>query len=125
MKLTSTVSEAANTMTNDISNIISQIILILLALSTLIGILDFVGFLPSKVRDFLKLNRSSDTISTLRELGIDVKAYKSHNKVLRFPQDIRAESIQFVAQKALEKFRIDSAMSMGTTAQLGSHITTI
>ena len=43
-----------------ILDVINEIILLLLGVSTLIGIMDFVGLLPRSVRSWFHLNRSED-----------------------------------------------------------------
>ena len=66
-----------NDMGDDILNLLNVIALILLALGTVIQLLESLGFLPPKVRNFFKLNRSRDTIDVLREFGVDTELYQN------------------------------------------------
>lgn len=96
-----------------IFDIINQIILFILAISTLVGILDFVGFLPGKARKFLHLNRSNDMIETLKKLGVDVEKQKRINEYVKYPKDSSKESIEKVTIDMINKFRIDENIAIG------------
>lgn len=96
-----------------IFDIINDIILFILALSTLIGILDFVGFLPSKLRWYLRMNRVDDTIKLLEDLGIDVDKQKRINQSFNFPKDFHKETIEQVTYENLEQVKIEKELAIG------------
>lgn len=79
---TSVPSQISNT----VSNAITQFILIILSIATLVTVLDYLGWLPPKVRRFLRLNRVQDTMETLKEFGINTRAYCDATMPLRFPK---------------------------------------
>lgn len=60
----------------NIFDIINGLILLLLAVSTLIGILDFIGLLPRRLRNRFRLNRAEDTIDVLDRMGFDMERYR-------------------------------------------------
>ena len=70
-----------------IEEYINRAILILLAISTLVQILNWMGFLPSKFRKLLKLNQAEDTIEVLKDMGIDIDRYKRFNSIVELPVD--------------------------------------
>ena len=88
-------------------------ILLALGLSTLIGILDFIGFLPRKLRNRFRLNRAEDTISVLEELGIDIEQYRRKNQVLQYPRTMTDSEIAAAAQDALDTYKIDAKVTVG------------
>ena len=53
------------------NSLILNIIILVLGVSSLISILDSIGMLPGKVRDWFKLNRAEDTLKVMEELGVD------------------------------------------------------
>lgn len=79
-----------------IEEYINRAILILLAISTLVQILNWMGFLLSKFRKLLKLNQAEDTIEVLKDMGIDIDRYKRVNAIVElpvdYPEDIKKET---------------------------------
>lgn len=97
----------------NVFDLINQIILFILAISTLIGILDFVGFLPGNLRKFLQLNRSDDMIETLKKLGVDVEKQNRLNEYIKYPKDSSKESIEKVTYDMINKFKINENIAIG------------
>lgn len=100
-------------MSANIFDLINQVILFILAFSTLIGILDFVGFLPGKLREFLQLNRSNDMIETLKKLGVDVEKQNRLNEYVKYPKDSFKETIEKVTYEMIDKFKINENIAIG------------
>ena len=101
-----------NLVTN--GQIIEHTILIILSVSTLIGVLDYVGFLPKPLRRFFRLNRADDTFSLLKELNIDVDRYKRSNEKLHFPKDLSVEETEETTKTALEDYKINRGVGVGS-----------
>ena len=97
----------------NIFEFINQVILFLLAISTLVGILDFIGFLPKKIRNWLKLNRMDGTLELLKELGIDIDQHRRSNIALKYPKKFTDENIEEVTNNALKKYKITKKVSVG------------
>lgn len=100
---------------NFISNLkwIDSLILLLLGLSTLVGILDYVGILPPFIRNFIRLNRSSDTIEALKRLGVDIDTVKRSNASHRYPKYATRTEIEKTVSEELEKHTIDRPVAVG------------
>ena len=97
----------------NVFDLINQIILFLLAISTLIGILDFVGLLPNKFRKWLQINRTDETLKLLEELGIDIEQHRRLNSGLKYPKKFADENIEKITKEALEKYKISKKVSVG------------
>lgn len=69
-----------------INSTITQFVLIILSIATLVTVLDYLGWLPPKMRRFLRLNRMQETMDTLKEFGIDTRSYYNATMSLRFPK---------------------------------------
>ena len=95
------------------SDSINNLILFVLALSTLVGILDFVGFLPRKFRQFLRVNRADDMLSVLQEMGVDVEKYRKNNEKYRYPATIEKEQIEVVTREEITKHKINANVTVG------------
>lgn len=100
-------------MGNTILNSLNVLALILLAIGSVIQLLDSLGFIPKKIRDYLKLNRSRDTIEVLKEFGVDADLYKKHNKLVGIPRDYSQETVEENTKKNLEKLKIGFNVSVG------------
>lgn len=100
-----------------INDAISMLILLLLAVSTLIQVMDMCGLLPDRFRRWLKLNRSQDTLEILRELGININQYKKHNAVVDLPRDYASGTIEQDTLEKLESIKIKKMVSIGRTRQ--------
>lgn len=67
------------------SQLLVDVILIMLAFSTLIGLLDFLGFLPRSIRSWIHRNANQNTIQTLQHLGFDIDLVQRRNAQARLP----------------------------------------
>lgn len=92
---------------------INDIVIFILGLSTLVGILDFVGFLPPQIRKVLRINRADDSLELLRELGVDIDRYKRNNVKFNYPQNLSEESIKDTTDEALKKYTIQRKVNVG------------
>lgn len=100
-------------MGNKILDCLNVIALILLAIGTVIQLLDSLGFLPQKARNFFKLNRSRDTIDVLKEFGVDTELYQKRNVLVGIPRDYPKEKLEIVTRKNLGKLKIGFNVSVG------------
>ena len=95
-------------------NVVMQLITIVLAVSTLLGILDYVGFLPAKLKNWLKMNRSQDSLDILNRLGVDVDRLRRANQSVSFPKTLSETDIKQTVQQALDTTcRINHEVTVG------------
>lgn len=92
--------------------LINNLILFVLAVSTLIQVLNWLGFLPQKIRKFLKLNQSQDTLEVLEEMGVDIKRYQRQNAVIGIPIDF-PEDIEKDTEEKLKELMLNINVSVG------------
>ena len=92
--------------------IINRIILILLAISTVVQVLNWLGFLPAKLRKIFKLNQAQDTLELLENMGVDVERYRRINATVGLPVDY-PEDIVKETENNLRKLRLDIKVSVG------------
>ncbi len=85
------------------NNTITQIILVLLSLSSLIGILDYFGFLPRSIKTWLRLNRTEDTMELLSRFGVDIDRYRRTNQSVSFPKFLTESEIEKNVIEELDK----------------------
>lgn len=102
---------------NDINDIISTLVLVLLGVATLIQILDMIGLWPKRWRDKLKLNRAQETIEVLESLGINFNQYRKSNATVGIPVDYSKETVIEKTRKNLEELKIDKLVSVGKIRQ--------
>lgn len=95
------------------SDFLNSVVLIILGIGTLVQVLDMLGFLPSKVRNYLKLNHSRDTLDILKEYGIDPELYRRHNISVGIPQDYPKDDIENMIKKKLNEIKIGMDVSVG------------
>jgi orotate phosphoribosyltransferase len=97
-----------------INQLPGQIILIILAISGVIGVLDFAGFVPSSLRKMLGKNRARDTIEILAELGIKVDEVKRRELAsqIRLSHDLPETSKK--AAEMANKFYKKGAFRVGS-----------
>jgi adenine/guanine phosphoribosyltransferase-like PRPP-binding protein len=89
------------------NSVILNLIIVLTGLSTILVLMDALGFLPYRWARWLNKNRLSFSISLLKELGIKVENAKP--TLDHFPGKNYAEE----ARKKIEKFSIDGPISVG------------
>ncbi|WP_097003945.1 phosphoribosyltransferase [Lacrimispora amygdalina] len=94
-------------------DLLNQIVLLILGLSTIAGILDYVGFLPKWLRGKLRLNRNDDTLSLLRELGVNIDQQKRMNQFISFPRDLHQQSLEETTNEALKRYTIKKNIAIG------------
>lgn len=92
---------------------LNAFILIVLSISTVIQVLDMCGFLPRKVRKFLRLNHSEDTMDVLKEFGINIDMYRRNNATVGIPRDYSRETLEEDLEKKLNELKIDKMVSVG------------
>lgn len=97
------------------NSLILNIIILVLGVSSLISILDSIGMLPGKVRDWFKLNRAEDTLKVMEELGVDLKRLKKQNSALLFPKGFEYKTIERTTLSALNEYKIDKHVSVGNS----------
>ncbi len=97
----------------NISEIIEKIIIYVLAVSSLLGVLDYVGFLPNSIRRFFHLNQSDDTLKVLEEMGYDIKKIKNRNESINYPSELRDSDIEKVTREAMKKYVINKSIAVG------------
>lgn len=107
--------EALSKIMNSIltTDILNSAVLIILGIGTLIQISDMLGFLPEKLRNRLKLNRSKDTLDVLKEYGIDPELYRRHNISVGIPRDYPKDTLEKEVEKRLSEITIGIDVSVG------------
>lgn len=95
---------------------LSEAVLPILAVSTLVQVLDMCGFLPQQLRKWLRLNRADDTLTALQELGIDVDLYRKSNSLVGIPRDYSKNVVEDTRCN-LNKLKIDKRVSVGKIRQ--------
>lgn len=95
-------------------NVVMQLVTIALAISTLLGILDYVGFLPAGLKNWLKMNRSQDSLELLNRLGVDVDRLHRANQAVSFPKTLNEAELKQTVQQELEnRCRIEHPVTVG------------
>lgn len=91
---------------------INRVILILLAISTLFQVLNWLGFLPMKLKNKMKLNQAEDTLEVLKHLGVDIDKYRRANSVVDLPVDY-PEDIEKEVERKLKGLCLEMKVSVG------------
>lgn len=91
---------------------INRAILIVLAISTLVQVLNWLGFLPSKLRNKMKLNQAEDALEVLKFLGVDIDKYRRANSIVGLPVDY-PEDLKKEVEKKLKEIRLEMKVSVG------------
>lgn len=98
-----------------------KVIIFLLAISTVISVLDWIGLLPEVVSNWLNRNRLSSFIKILKELGIDVEKQKriniSHKYTDYFNQNSQKKDN---ISQSLEKTLQEITLSLNVEVDIGS-----
>ncbi len=92
---------------------INQVIFVLLGVSTLIGIADFIGFLPPKIRRYFRLNRTDEVLETLKELKVDIKQIEKANIKMKNPVSIKKNDIKKAVDETLVSCKINKKVTVG------------
>ena len=96
-----------------ILDVINEIILLLLGVSTLIGIMDFVGLLPRSVRSWFHLNRSEDMMDVLNKMGFNLDQYRQAIQAYQYPRSLVPSEVEKVVSEELERCKINKSVSVG------------
>lgn len=108
-------SSLSSQISNAVNSTITQAILIILSVATLVTVLDYLGWLPPKVRRFLHLNRAQDTVEILKEFGIDTRNYIDATMPLRFPKGEDPQSIIQLTIKVMGQHLFNEKCAVGHT----------
>ena len=100
-------------MGNNILNFLNVLALIILGIGSLIQLLDAMGLFPPKIRNYLRLNRTKETIDVLKEYGINPDLYKRHNIAIGIPRDYSKNTVENDTRKKLEETKIGIDVSVG------------
>lgn len=100
---------------SNLLDFINDLVWLGLGISTLMAVLDMIGFIPKKLRKKMRLNRAEDTIEVLNELGIDVESYRRKISSMSFPKDYSNESLEEIVNKELDKIKINKKIAVGQT----------
>lgn len=98
-----------------INSTITQFVLIILSIATLVTVLDYLGWLPPKMRRFLRLNRMQETMDTLKEFGIDTRSYYNATMSLRFPKSNDPADIISCTIKGMKQYLFNEKCAVGHT----------
>ena len=102
---------------NNINDILSTLVLVILGIATVLQVMDMCGFLTPKWKRKFRLNHAQDTIEVLKELGINFNQYKKINATIGIPVDYSKDTIEQETIKRLEKLKIDKLVSVGKIRQ--------
>lgn len=108
-----------------IIDFLTMLVLVILAISTVVSALDFIGFLPMKVKKSLRMSKVQDTIDVLKELGVDIDKYKRSIISTNYPKEYDSEqSIEKAVMKSLNPITIHKKIVVGQNraTQLKSYI---
>lgn len=109
---------AANTVFQDG---LSIILLAILAVATLFQVLEMVGFLPSKVSNWINRNRLRETLRLLKEFGVDVDTPKRVNSVAAL-ENVTGTTLSDRVKKRLDATKISHPVEVGTQISVpGDH----
>lgn len=98
-----------------VGDVINDIILILLAIATLLFVLEKLGFLPRFMRKLIAANRAAETLDVLRDLGVDVDRATRSNISASVSVPIGGENTEESVNRKLEHAKIDRKIDVGDT----------
>lgn len=96
-----------------LDGVFGWIVLTILGLSTIIFVLDSVGFLPRWLRRIVYRNRSSQTIQVLKDLGFEVEKVKRENRASRISERRSADQLEKAATRLTEQVTIRKPLTVG------------
>lgn len=102
---------------DSINEFLGTLVLVVLAVATLLQVVDMCGFLPEKYKKKFKLSHAHDTIEVLKEMGINFNQYRKSNATIGIPMDYSKETVEERTQKNLETLKIDKLVSVGKVRQ--------
>ncbi|MGJ4914164.1 phosphoribosyltransferase [Bradyrhizobium sp. HKCCYLRH2060] len=90
------------------------VIAAILSVSSVISILDYVGFLPRKISRILTRNKLQPTLDVLKELGVDVDKHRRVNIASEIPEYFPSSEVVMQARGALDKITIRRKIMVGS-----------
>lgn len=98
---------------------LTEILLIVLGLSTIINVLEFSGFMPLFISKWLNRNKLALTTQVLEDLGVDFKKEKRFQLLRKLPSFInRQESLEDSINSLINKNLKKGSFSVGKTQQI-------
>ncbi|MBY0157199.1 hypothetical protein H0178_15505 [Cytobacillus firmus] len=94
-------------------NFFNTTILFILAVSTVLLILEVSGLMPQKISLWINRNKYTQTLEVLKQLGIDVDRYKRSNLALDTPTYFSIEQIEDNLMRDLEKATLNEEVGVG------------
>ena len=91
------------------------VVTVVLAISGILSILDYVGFLPSPVSYWLAKNRLGTTIHVLERMGLDFDRQKRKNSKSKIPEFEPTSSIKERTEALLKSHTIKETVGVGGT----------
>lgn len=102
-----------------IGNIENTIVEGLLAVSTIIFIMDKTNILPGIVRRWLRKNEIDSILSTLEELGLDVSKTKRENIAKKIPEYASASTLEERISGVMNQNILRKRVTVGSTDAVG------
>lgn len=97
------------------------IIAIILSISSVISILDYVGFLPRRISRILTRNKVQPTLDILKEFGIDVDKHKRLNLAGEISSYFTSVDVAENTSAALEKVTLKRKIMVGSVNSVPSN----
>lgn len=92
-----------------------SIITLLLGISSVLVIMEALGFLPVKMSRTLNRNRLALTLDTLKAMGIDIDAMKRRNTAVALPEKAAASTLQKRILSRFDAITIEGPLQIGGT----------
>jgi hypothetical protein len=105
----------------DINNLVTFMISLLLALSALLLVAEAVGLLPDRVSRWLNRKRLAQTISVLRELGLDIDRVKRGHIAMELVEHFQPASLPERVKTNLESLTFKKTVGVGSTEVVQAH----
>jgi hypothetical protein len=101
-------------------NIFFKVIIFVTSISTVLLILEALGFLPNIISKWLIRNKLSYTLEVLKELGIDTDKYKRHVISSDMPAYFNYSDLEKSVSENLRAITIEEAVNVGKTEIINS-----
>jgi len=95
-----------------------KVILTVLGVSSVVSVLAWTGFLPSRISKKISLNRAEETMVVLSKLGINPDKYSKGNVSKSIPDFIDANNLEKTLHDILKTCTIESPVGVGKTEQV-------
>ena len=93
-------------------------ILWVLGLVTFLSVLEWTGIMPSFISKWLHRNRLAESISILKELGVDVERHKKINISMSVDRGMQGGDLKKSLRKDLKKFVHSGRFTVGRTSSV-------